>query len=176
MRVCAASASIPCAHACAAPGDGIEALFSSVFESVGHATQHGVPPAVDAPRFTQRNIDEITRCAPASVRRALYPARRLDALSVQSLVPCVGGCHQDIRSARGRRVLRRSHPHHSITSARDAYARLDVPRDATRAAINTAYKRLATRVHPDKNRAPGSTEAFRLLVAARTQALAAARK
>ena len=34
--------------------------------------------------------------------------------------------------------------------------------------VNRAYKKLATILHPNKNVAPGSAEAFKLLVKART--------
>jgi hypothetical protein len=37
--------------------------------------------------------------------------------------------------------------------------------------VNKAYRRLAVLLHPDKSVAPGSEEAFKLLVAARTTLL-----
>ena len=37
--------------------------------------------------------------------------------------------------------------------------------------VNKAYRRLAVLLHPDKSVAPGSEEAFKLLVAARTSLL-----
>lgn len=37
--------------------------------------------------------------------------------------------------------------------------------------MNKAYRKLAVLLHPDKNIAPGSEEAFKILVAARTALL-----
>lgn len=38
---------------------------------------------------------------------------------------------------------------------------LGVPQGATEDEIKKSYKKLALQVHPDKNRAPGATEAFK---------------
>lgn len=55
-----------------------------------------------------------------------------------------------------------------ILDASSHYSRLGLTHAATKEEVNKAYKRLAAVVHPDKNRAPGSEEAFKALVAART--------
>ncbi|CAL8109097.1 unnamed protein product [Calicophoron daubneyi] len=58
-----------------------------------------------------------------------------------------------------------------IRNATNNHERLGVALWASRDEINRAYRRLAFTVHPDKNFAPGSEEAFKLLVAARTTLL-----
>ncbi|VDM17897.1 unnamed protein product [Hydatigera taeniaeformis] len=48
-----------------------------------------------------------------------------------------------------------------IMACRDLYSVLGVSKDATEDDIKRAYKSLARRYHPDKNKAPGATEAFK---------------
>lgn len=58
-----------------------------------------------------------------------------------------------------------------LKNAKDNYERLGLPSSATKEEVNKAYRRLAVLLHPDKSIAPGSEEAFKLLVAARTSLL-----
>jgi curved DNA-binding protein CbpA len=44
---------------------------------------------------------------------------------------------------------------------KDYYEILGVEKDASDSDLRKAYKKLALQFHPDKNRAPGSTEAFK---------------
>ncbi|PAA51223.1 hypothetical protein BOX15_Mlig031150g6 [Macrostomum lignano] len=58
-----------------------------------------------------------------------------------------------------------------LKSGRDNYERLGVAQNCTKEDINKAYRRLAVLLHPDKSVAPGSEEAFKILVNARNQLL-----
>ncbi|VDN16005.1 unnamed protein product [Dibothriocephalus latus] len=49
----------------------------------------------------------------------------------------------------------------SVLSCKDLYKVLGVSKDASEDEIKRAYKGLARKFHPDKNRAPGATEAFK---------------
>ncbi|CAK8696808.1 dnaJ homolog subfamily C member 27-like [Clavelina lepadiformis] len=58
-----------------------------------------------------------------------------------------------------------------IRNGRDNYEKLGIHHTATRDEINRAYRKLAVLLHPDKNVAPGSEDAFKILVNARTSLL-----
>lgn len=50
-----------------------------------------------------------------------------------------------------------------VKKCKDYYEILGVTKDATDSDIKKAYRKLALEVHPDKNKAPGSAEAFKAL-------------
>jgi len=50
-----------------------------------------------------------------------------------------------------------------VLRTRDYYEILQVDKDANEDAVKKAYKKLALKLHPDKNRAPGAEEAFKKL-------------
>lgn len=59
----------------------------------------------------------------------------------------------------------------------DPYAELGVPRDATTAAVNAAYRKKAKEVHPDKNRSdPEAAEKFHRATTAMTVLIDPARR
>ncbi|KAL4222645.1 DnaJ subfamily C member 27 [Mactra antiquata] len=58
-----------------------------------------------------------------------------------------------------------------LKNAKSDYERMGVQVGATKDEVNKAYRRLAVLLHPDKSVAPGSEEAFKILVAARTTLL-----
>ncbi|KAI0229193.1 DnaJ-like subfamily C member 27 [Lamellibrachia satsuma] len=62
-----------------------------------------------------------------------------------------------------------------LKNAKDNYERLGLRSGATKDDINRAFRRLSVMLHPDKSVAPGSEEAFKLLVKARTDLLNASR-
>ena len=49
----------------------------------------------------------------------------------------------------------------SIKKCKDYYEILGVSTDASEADLKKQYKKLALQFHPDKNRAPGASEAFK---------------
>ncbi|KAL5014924.1 hypothetical protein ScPMuIL_009194 [Solemya velum] len=58
-----------------------------------------------------------------------------------------------------------------LKNAKTDYDRLGVLPGASKDEVNRAYRKLAVLLHPDKSVAPGSEEAFKLLVASRTTLL-----
>ncbi|KAL4217000.1 DnaJ subfamily C member 27 [Mactra antiquata] len=58
-----------------------------------------------------------------------------------------------------------------LKNAKSDYERMGVQVGATKDEVNKAYRRSAVLLHPDKSVAPGSEEAFKILVAARTTLL-----
>ncbi|XP_055380384.1 dnaJ homolog subfamily B member 14-like [Condylostylus longicornis] len=50
-----------------------------------------------------------------------------------------------------------------INKAKDYYEMLNITKEATDSEIKKAYKKIALLLHPDKNSAPGSSEAFKLV-------------
>ncbi|XP_014778723.1 dnaJ homolog subfamily C member 27 [Octopus bimaculoides] len=60
---------------------------------------------------------------------------------------------------------------HRLKNAKYDHEQLGVHPNAVKEDINKAYRRLAVLLHPDKNIAPGSEEAFKILVAARSSML-----
>lgn len=58
-----------------------------------------------------------------------------------------------------------------LKNSKSDFERLGLAPSATKDDINKAYRRLAVLLHPDKSVAPGSEEAFKVLVAARTALL-----
>ncbi|XP_055856260.1 dnaJ homolog subfamily B member 14-like [Episyrphus balteatus] len=50
-----------------------------------------------------------------------------------------------------------------IQKCQNYYQVLDVPKESNELEIRKAYKKLALQLHPDKNNAPGATEAFKVL-------------
>merc|ERR1719341_1151782 len=53
-----------------------------------------------------------------------------------------------------------------ILRTKDYYELLEVTKDATEEDLKKAYKKMAVKLHPDKNQAPGAEEAFKKLAKA----------
>ncbi|XP_041360854.1 dnaJ homolog subfamily C member 27-like [Gigantopelta aegis] len=60
---------------------------------------------------------------------------------------------------------------HKLKNSKSDFERLGLDAGASKDDVNKAYRRLAVLLHPDKSVAPGSEEAFKLLVSARTALL-----
>lgn len=51
-----------------------------------------------------------------------------------------------------------------IKKSKDFYEILGVSKDAGESEIKKQYRKLALQFHPDKNKAPGATEAFKGII------------
>jgi DnaJ family protein C protein 27 len=60
---------------------------------------------------------------------------------------------------------------HRLKNSKDNYERLGLRAGCTKEEINNSFRRLAKLLHPDKNVYPGSGEAFKLLLNAKTDLL-----
>jgi len=60
---------------------------------------------------------------------------------------------------------------HMLKNAKSDFERLGVKPGATKDEVNKAFRRLSILLHPDKSVAPGSEDAFKILVSARTALL-----
>lgn len=58
-----------------------------------------------------------------------------------------------------------------LKNAKDDFQRLGLTSNATTDDVNKAFRKLSILLHPDKSIAPGSEDAFKILVAARTNLL-----
>lgn len=56
-----------------------------------------------------------------------------------------------------------------LKSSKDNYERLGLRIGCTKEEINNSFRRLAKLLHPDKNIYPGSSEAFKILLSAKTE-------
>ncbi|KAK2166308.1 hypothetical protein LSH36_40g16078 [Paralvinella palmiformis] len=61
-----------------------------------------------------------------------------------------------------------------LKNGKDNYEKLGLPNNPSKDDINRAFRKLSVLLHPDKSVAPGSEEAFKMLVAARTSLLKSA--
>jgi DnaJ family protein C protein 27 len=58
-----------------------------------------------------------------------------------------------------------------LKNSKDNYERLGLRAGCTREEVNNSFRRLAKLLHPDKNIYPGSSEAFKILLSAKTELL-----
>ena len=72
------------------------------------------------------------------------------------IVVCIMDCSVDIIT-----ILLLLHICRVLKCGSDHYSVLGVPKSADQAEIKRAYKKLALKLHPDKNHAPKSDDAFK---------------
>lgn len=60
---------------------------------------------------------------------------------------------------------------HRLNNSKDNYERLGLKMGCTKEEVNNSFRRLAKLLHPDKNVYPGSSDAFKLLLNAKTDLL-----
>ena len=58
-----------------------------------------------------------------------------------------------------------------LKNSKDNYERLGLKVGCTKEEINNSFRRLAKLIHPDKNLYPGSGDAFKILLSAKTELL-----
>jgi len=103
----------------ASTGEGVEAMFNTLFSDVVTSMESGVTERAAKPTYSQKEMDAVRR----------------------------------------------------VEMSRNDYERLGVSQGASVEDINRSYRKLARVLHPDKNRAPGSEEAFKAVCSAKNALL-----
>ena len=109
-------------------------------------TPRAAPRTASAPRYSE---PPKPRPTPSSSSRSASSPRPAAAASEPTTAP-----YTEAQQKMAKAILR---------VRKDYYQVLGVPRNAQDAVINRAYKKLALKVHPDKNKAPEAEEAFKVL-------------
>ncbi|XP_067936234.1 dnaJ homolog subfamily B member 12-like [Watersipora subatra] len=134
--------------------------------------------------FRKRSFDEALKYAKKAQR--LYPSKEADDLIVRIEAakvegpPCADAGDEGVRHRKNSQTTSNgaAYTEHSssvepeytaeqlasvkrIKKCKDYYEILNVSKDATEADLKKSYKKLALKFHPDKNKAPGATEAFK---------------
>lgn len=126
-------------------GEAIDALLAKARSgecsapSGGGGGDYAPPPEADSgPRF---------RSAPSASR--------------SSASTSAGGGNTRTNKAGETYTTEQSQMVQKILRTKDYYDMLDLPRESSEEAVKKAYKKLALKLHPDKNKAPGAEEAFK---------------
>eukprot|EP00929_Paragymnodinium_shiwhaense_P028041 TRINITY_DN16331_c0_g1_i1.p1 TRINITY_DN16331_c0_g1~~TRINITY_DN16331_c0_g1_i1.p1 ORF type:complete len:384 (+),score=101.97 TRINITY_DN16331_c0_g1_i1:106-1257(+) len=125
------------------PGDAsIDSLLEMAANGIRPDGGGGsAPSSNEGPRFRPSSSSSARTATPVSSAPSSGPTRTNKS----------GGTYTPEQAKEVQRILR----------TKDYYDILGVPKDSSEETVKKAYKKLALKLHPDKNQAPGAEEAFK---------------